>query len=101
MPLYSLHFFQLLNVRCFGPLKALYRKQIKQIIQIRITYITKNNFLAAFLTAFNTAIIAKNIQVSFRAIGLVLYNLALVVNCLNPKSNTLLLLISCLGTLNF
>jgi hypothetical protein len=58
------------------------------MMQMQITHITKDDFLAAFLTAFNASITAKNIQAGFRATGLVLYNPESVVDHLDPKPNT-------------
>ena len=66
---------------------------------MQITYIIKDNFLTTFLKAFNASIIAKNVQVGFKATRLILYNLELVINCLNLKPITLLLLNSYLNTL--
>ena len=88
MPPHSSHFLQPLDVGCFGPLKASYGKQIEQIMRMQITHITKDDFLAAFLTAFNASITAKNIQAGFRATGLVPYDPESVVDRLDPKPNT-------------
>jgi hypothetical protein len=67
---------------------------------MQITYIIKDNFLATFLKAFNASMIAKNVQVGFKATRLVLYNLESVINRLNLKPITPLPLSSCLNTLN-
>jgi hypothetical protein len=43
-------------------------------MQMQITYITKDDFFAAFLEAFNASITKKNIQAGFKATGLLLYD---------------------------
>lgn len=85
MPPHSSHFLQPLDVGCFGPLKASYGKQIEQMMRMQVTHITKDDFLAAFLTAFNASMTAKNIQAGFRATGLVPYDPESVVDRLDPK----------------
>ena len=69
-------------------------------MQMQITYITKDDFFAAFLEAFNASITEKNIQAGFRATGLVLYNPESVIARLDPKPITPSPLISRLGTPN-
>lgn len=88
MPPHSSHFLQPLDVGCFGPLKASYGKQIEKMMRMQITHITKDDFLAAFLEAFNTSITKKNIQAGFKATGLVPYDPESVIDRLDPKFNT-------------
>ncbi len=74
MPPHSSHFLQPLDVGCFGPLKTSYGKQIEKMMRMQITHITKDDFFAAFLEAFNASITEKNIQAGFRATGLLPYD---------------------------
>jgi hypothetical protein len=67
---------------------------------MQITYITKDNFFATFLEAFNASITEKNIQVGFRATSLLPYNPELVLARLDLKPITPSLLTSRLGTPN-
>jgi hypothetical protein len=48
MPLHASYILQLLNVRCFAPLKQAYKKEIKSLVDSHITYIDKKAFLATF-----------------------------------------------------
>ena len=52
---------------------------------MQITHIIKNNFFFAFKCVFYVIIGLKNIQASFRAISLVLYNPKKVINGLDFK----------------
>jgi len=61
IPPYSSHLLQPLNIGYFGPLKKAYSYQIKQLIRINITHISKLEFLYAFREAFFTSITEKNI----------------------------------------
>ena len=65
MPTYLSHLLQLLDIGYFGLLKKAYSRQIKDIIQSYISYITKDDFFPAFYTAFNIVITESNIQGSF------------------------------------
>ena len=65
---------------------------------MQITHITKDDFLAAYLEAHNTSMTIKNIQLGFRATSLTLYDLELVIKCLDLKPITLSPLTSRLGT---
>ena len=71
MPPHSSHLLQSLDVGCFSPLKAAYGKQIEDLMRAHITHITKEDFLAAFRTAFEVTMIKKNIQGGFKGAGLV------------------------------
>ena len=52
MPAYTSHVLQPLDVSCFGPLKKVYGSQIENKIRLGINYITKEEFLPAFFTAY-------------------------------------------------
>jgi hypothetical protein len=88
MPPHSSHFLQPLDVGCFSPLKTSYSKQIEKMMRMQITHITKDDFLAAFLEAFNASMTLKNIQAGFRATGLVPYDPKSVISRLDPKPIT-------------
>ena len=88
MLIHSSYIFQPFDVRCFGFFKASYNKEIKQMICMQITHITKNNFFPAFKHAFYAIINPKNIQTSFRTTGLVLYNPKKMINNLDFKLHT-------------
>ena len=88
MPPHSSHFLQPLDVGCFGPLKSSYGKQIEKMMRMQITHITKDDFLAAYITAHNTAMTMKNVQAGFRATGLAPYDPETVIERLDPKPIT-------------
>ena len=88
MPPHSSHFLQPLNVSCFNSLKALYGKQIEQIMQQQITYITKEDFFDAFIPAFEASITPDNVRAGFRAAGLVPLDPESVISRLDPKPTT-------------
>ena len=56
---------------------------------MQITHIIKNNFFPAFKCVFYVIINLKNIQVGFKVIGFVLYNLEKVISNLDFKFCTL------------
>ena len=88
MPPHSSHLLQPLDVGCFAPLKASYRKQIENLVRVRINHITKLEFLPAFKEAFNTAFIEQNIKSGFRATGLVPYDPDAVLSSLDLQFRT-------------
>ncbi|KFZ25121.1 hypothetical protein V502_00400 [Pseudogymnoascus sp. VKM F-4520 (FW-2644)] len=88
MPPHLSHFLQPLDVGCFGPLKTSYGKQIEKMMRMQITHITKDDFFAAFLEAFNASITEKNIQAGFMATGLIPYDPESVIACLDLKPIT-------------
>jgi hypothetical protein len=92
MPLYTSYILQLLNVRYFAPLKQVYKKEIKGLVDSYINYINKKAFLATFLEVYNRAILKSNILSSFRATSLVLLDLEVVLLKLKVKPYTLTLL---------
>ncbi|OCK99566.1 uncharacterized protein K441DRAFT_539457, partial [Cenococcum geophilum 1.58] len=61
MPPYLSYLLQPLDVSCFATLKYIY-------------YITKLDFITAYLTAYIEALTASNIYSGFAAIGLVLFD---------------------------
>jgi hypothetical protein len=65
MPLHASYILQLLNVRCFAPLKQAYKKKIRGLVDSYINYIKKRAFLATFLVVYNKAILKSNILSSF------------------------------------
>jgi len=71
MPPHSSHLLQPLDVGCFSPLKAAYGKQIEDLMRAHITHVTKEDFLAAFRTAFEVTMTEKNIRGGFKGAGLV------------------------------
>jgi hypothetical protein len=91
MPLHLLHILQLLNVGCFAPLKQAYKKELRGLADSYIYYINKKAFLATFRLVFNKAFWKDNILLSFRATGLVLHNLEVVLSKLEVKHCTLTL----------
>src|SRR5450432_4077912 len=85
---HSSHILQPLNIGCFSPLKTLYGKQIKNLVYIRIHYITKLEFLPAFKVAFQSAFTEQNIKAGFRATGLVPYDPENVLSHLDLRLKT-------------
>ena len=59
---------------------------------MQITHIIKNNFFLAFKCVFYVIINLKNIQTSFKTINLVLYNPKKIINNLDFKFHTPMLL---------
>jgi hypothetical protein len=92
MPLYTFYILQLLNVRCFTPLKQAYKKEIKGLVDSYINYVNKKAFLVIFLEVYNRAILKSNILSSFKATSLVLLDLEVVLLKLKVKPCTLTLL---------
>ena len=72
-----------LDVGCFRLLKQSYGRQIKGLIYIYITYISKLKFLSVFQEVFFTSIIDTNIQGGFAGASLILYNPERVISKLN------------------
>jgi hypothetical protein len=74
MPPHSSHELQPLDVGCFSILKDSYSRAIEQIMQMQITYITKDNFFPVFKEAYDNSMTVRNAQAGFRATGLVPLN---------------------------
>lgn len=85
MPAHSSHLLQPLDVGCFAPLKKAYSRQIENLVRSRITYISKEAFIPAFIEAYKTTITKANIQGGFRGAGLVPYNPEVVISQLDIK----------------
>ena len=62
---HSFHILQPLDVKCFGPLKAVYGKKIKKMMWIHFMHIIKNNFFPIFKQVFFASMNEKNIQAKF------------------------------------
>ena len=71
IPPHSSHLLQPLDISYFAPLKKAYSRQIKQLIRINITHISKLEFLYTFREAFFTSITKNNIQRGFAGAGLI------------------------------
>jgi len=84
MPAHTSHILQPLDVSCFGPLKKAYGSQIKNKMRLSINYITKEEFLPAFSTAYQQTMTVETISSGFRATGLVPFNLERVLENLSP-----------------
>ncbi|SRR6266566_8844411 len=85
MFLYLFHLFQLFDIGCFNILKLSYNKEVENFIQSYINYITKLDFFTCFYIAFFVIFNEKNIQVGFRSIGFVSFNLNAVIFKLDIK----------------
>jgi hypothetical protein len=88
MPPHSSHLLQPLDVGCFGPLKKAYSRQIEDIIRTRITHISKEAFLPAFIAAFQASMTKDNIQGGFQGAGLVPYDPDVVISKLDIHLST-------------
>jgi len=66
MPAHSSHLLQPLDIGCFGPLKKAYSRQIENLVRTRITHVSKEAFIPAFVEAFKATMTKKNIQGGFR-----------------------------------
>jgi DDE superfamily endonuclease len=88
MPSHSSHLLQPLNIGCFAPLKAVYGREVEDLIRNYINHVTNLEFLPAFKVVFNMTFIEENITAGFRGAGLVLYNLEAVISKLNIRLKT-------------
>ena len=86
---HSFYILQPLDVKCFGPLKAVYGKEIEKMIRMHFMYIIKDNFFLAFKQVFFASMGEENVQAEFQAINFMLYNLKIMINSLDFKSKTL------------
>jgi hypothetical protein len=91
IPLHSSHLLQLLDVGCFAVLKQSYGRQIEGYMRNGVNYIDKPDFLRTFHAARTEAITLANIQSSFAATGLVLYDPERVLSKLYTQFKTLIL----------
>jgi hypothetical protein len=83
IPVYSSHLLQLLDVGYFGPLKRLYSKEIKNLMRVYISYITKVEFFAAFKNVFIASFNKANVRGGFRGTGLILFDSETVISKLD------------------
>jgi hypothetical protein len=83
MLVHSSHLLQPLDVRCFGPLKKLYGKEIKNLMRVHISYITKVEFFAAFKNAFIASFGKANVRGGFRGTGLISFDPETVISKLD------------------
>jgi hypothetical protein len=64
-------------------LKRAYGKEIKDLMRVHISYITKVEFFAAFKNAFMASFSKANVREGFREIGLILFNSETVISKLD------------------
>jgi hypothetical protein len=88
MPLHASYILQPLDVGCFAPLKQAYKEEIRVLVNCFINYINKKAFLEAYRKVHECAFLSNNIRSSFRATGLVLDNLEVVLSKLEVKPCT-------------
>jgi hypothetical protein len=65
MLVYSSYLLQPLDVGYFGLLKKLYDKEIKNLMRVHISYITKIKFFTAFKNAFIISFSETNVRGGF------------------------------------
>lgn len=88
MPSHSSHYLQPLDVGCFGPMKKAYGRQIEDLMRVRVTHISKVEFLCAFREAFFASMTRENIQGGFMGAGLVPHNPERVLSKLDVRIRT-------------
>jgi hypothetical protein len=71
MPAHSSYLLQPLDVGCFSPLKAAYRRLVAENARLGINYVDKPEFLSIYKQARIEALSADNIYSSFMVTGLV------------------------------
>ncbi len=86
--IYFLHLIQLLDVDYFNMLKRSYSQGFEDFIKAYINYIIKTEFFIAFKVAHFNTITFENIKVGFRSVGLMLYDLQVVISKLDIKLRT-------------
>jgi hypothetical protein len=59
MPLHAFYILQLLNISYFAPLKQVYKKKIKGLVDSYINYVNKKAFLVTFLAVYKKAVIVS------------------------------------------
>jgi hypothetical protein len=84
MPAHTSHILQPLDVSCFGPLKKVYGAQIEKKMRLSVNHISKEEFLPTFFTAHQQAMTTGNITSSFKATGIVPFDLERVLDKLSP-----------------
>ena len=88
MPAHSSNKLQPLDIDCFRSLKGGYRYLVEEKACLDIGHINKLDFLKILSKARQSAFTAENIQNSFTATGLVLFNLDRVLSKLNIQLKT-------------
>ena len=88
MPPHSSHLLQPLDVRCFGPLKRAYGREIEGFMKSLVNHITKAEFLIAFQAAFSKVFTFNNVKAGFSGAGLVPLNPERVLTKLDVKLST-------------
>ena len=89
MPAYLSYILQPLDVSCFSPLKKAYGRQVEGLIRLSVNYISKVEFLSAYIEAHKLSFTTSNILAGFVATSLVPYELDRVLSTLNPIVRTL------------
>src|SRR5579862_1985943 len=89
---HSSHLLQLLDIGCFGLLKKVYKKQVKDIIKNNINYIIKLEFLPVIKAAIKATFTLSNIKKGVKDAELVLLNSKVIFLKLNIWLQTLILL---------
>ncbi|CAG8971612.1 hypothetical protein HYALB_00008005 [Hymenoscyphus albidus] len=88
MPAHSSHRLQPLDVGCFRALKRSYGAELEKLMRLHITYVSKEDFLSTFYTAFRTTMTESNIRGGFRGSGLVPYDPDSVISQLDIRPRT-------------
>jgi DDE superfamily endonuclease len=71
MPAHSSYLLQPLDIGCFSPLKAAYRRLVAENGRLSINYIDKPEFLSIYKQARIKALLVDNIRSGFTATGLI------------------------------
>jgi DDE superfamily endonuclease/Psq-like protein/Tc5 transposase-like DNA-binding protein len=71
LPPHILHILQPLDVGCFSPLKAAYRRLVQDLARQAVFHVDKADFLRMYRQARSTVHSEQNIKSGFRATGLV------------------------------
>jgi hypothetical protein len=80
IPPHTSHIVQPLDVGCFGGLKTAYGYLVWDLCKVGKLYVDKEDFLLIYLQARIRIFIEQTIKNSFRATGLVPFNLEYVLN---------------------
>jgi hypothetical protein len=88
MPAHASHLLEALDVRCFGPLKKAYSREIENLIKRSIHHISKTEFFPAFAAAFQAIMTEKNIRGTFRGAGLVPFDPESIISKLDIQLRT-------------
>jgi hypothetical protein len=88
MPAYLSYLLQPLDVGCFGPLKNVYSKLIKEKGYLGYNYINKLDFLKAYPAAYQEVFTVENIQSRFKVTRILPSNPKAVLKKLNINLGT-------------